>query len=152
LADKKDNRRLSKMCRTIAGDEMRHHLAYREFVNIIFQMDPSEILIAFSDMMRKKIVMPAHMLRQSGEVAGHSFEAFANAAQRLGVYTSEDYIYILQILLAHWNIDKLRGLTDAAEKERDYLMALPHRLKKLSARIKIPEESTIFRWVDAYGM
>lgn len=152
LANKGNNQRLAKMCRTIAGDEMRHHLAYREFIRIIFEMDASEAMIAFGDMMRKKIVMPAHMLRQSGEAQGFSFDAFANAAQRLGVYTSDDYIYILQILLAHWNIDKLTGLNEAAEKERDYLMALPARLQKLSSRMKVPEQSTVFRWVDPFGM
>jgi hypothetical protein len=33
----------------IAGDEMRHHHAYSEFVNRNFQVDPSEMMIAFHD-------------------------------------------------------------------------------------------------------
>jgi acyl-[acyl-carrier-protein] desaturase len=33
------NNKLSKMCKMIAGDEMRHHHAYNEFVNRIFQID-----------------------------------------------------------------------------------------------------------------
>ncbi len=55
------------MCRLIAGDEMRHHHAYSEFVNRIFQVDPSEMMLAFQYMMKQKIVMPAHFLRESGE-------------------------------------------------------------------------------------
>jgi acyl-[acyl-carrier-protein] desaturase len=37
---RKGNKMLAKMCSIIAGDEMRHHLAYREFVKIIFEHDP----------------------------------------------------------------------------------------------------------------
>jgi acyl-[acyl-carrier-protein] desaturase len=38
----------------IAGDEMRHHHAYSEFVNRIFQIDPSEMMLAFQYMMKAK--------------------------------------------------------------------------------------------------
>jgi len=152
LAQKKGNVPLSKMCRTIAGDEMRHHLAYREFVKKILEMDTLEMVNAFTDMMKKKIAMPAILIRQSGETRGQSFEPFSNAAQRIGVYTSADYVQILRILNAHWEIDKLNGLTTEAEKNRDYLMALPDRLQRLSERIKVPEEITRFKWVDPNGM
>lgn len=152
IAAKKGNFRLAKMCRTIAGDEMRHHLAYREFVKQILEIDASEMVCAFGDMMRKKIAMPANLLRQSGESRGESFEPFSNAAQRLGVYTSNDYIQILRILNAHWEIDKLRGLNDNAEKDREFLLTLPERLQKLSDRIKIPQTVTHFKWVDPWGM
>lgn len=148
LAQKKGNIGLSKMCRTIAGDEMRHHLAYREFVKQILEMDTSEMLNAFADMMRRKIAMPAVLLRQSGEQRGESFEPFSNAAQRIGVYTAADYVKILRILIAHWEIDKLNGLNTEAEKNRDYLMALPDRLDRLSDRISVPKEITRFKWVD----
>jgi acyl-[acyl-carrier-protein] desaturase len=38
MAKKYGDNKLSKMCKMIAGDEMRHHHAY-EFVNRIFQVD-----------------------------------------------------------------------------------------------------------------
>lgn len=63
---------------------MRHHLAYREFVKTIFGEDPSGMMLAFADMMKKKIVMPAHFLKESGGVIGEAFENFSNCAQRLG--------------------------------------------------------------------
>ena len=50
---------LSKMCGVIAGDEARHAKAYKYFIEKIFEVDPNEAMIAFEDMMRKKIVMPA---------------------------------------------------------------------------------------------
>jgi acyl-[acyl-carrier-protein] desaturase len=149
LAREKGNHSLERMCRTIAGDEMRHHLAYREFIKKILEVDASEVLRVFADMMKRKIAMPANLLRQSGQAVGESFQAFADAAQRLGVYTADDYVGILKTLLSHWEIDSLRGLNETAEKSRDYLMALPARLEKLSSRMKVPTERVLFKWVDA---
>jgi acyl-[acyl-carrier-protein] desaturase len=51
----------------IAADEARHAKAYKSFVSQIFEIDPSEMMLAFENMMRKKIVMPAHFMRQQGD-------------------------------------------------------------------------------------
>ncbi len=152
LARKKGNTLLSKMCQIIAGDEMRHHLAYREFVKTIFGQDPSGMLLAFADMMKRKIVMPAHFLRESGGVIGLAFENFSTCAQRLGVYTSQDYIDILKKLNTYWDLGSLRSLTDEAERARDYLMGLPERLQRIAERMSVPEEQYRFSWVEANGM
>ena len=140
--------KLSKMCKMIAGDEMRHHLAYSEFVNQIFKVDPSEMMLAFNYMMKQKIVMPAHFLRESGQKISSAFEQFSDSAQRIGVYTANDYVEIMQKLIDKWEIDKIVGLTDEAEKARDYLMKLPARMAKGSERLIIPEDSYIFKWVE----
>ena len=140
--------KLSKMCKMIAGDEMRHHLAYSEFVNQIFKVDPSEMMLAFNYMMKQKIVMPAHFLRESGQKISSAFEQFSDSAQRIGVYTANDYVEIMQKLIDKWEIDKIVGLTDEAEKARDYLMKLPARMARVSERLVIPEESYIFKWVE----
>ncbi len=152
IAGKKGINQLAKMCRTIAGDEMRHHLAYREFVKQIISADASEMVIAFEFMMRHKIVMPAMNLRQKGEKSGDSFAEFSNIAQRLGVYTSSDYLQILQTLLAHWQVDHLQLHSDEAERARDYLMALPARMKKITERMGNPPPGRPFKWVLNNGM
>jgi acyl-[acyl-carrier-protein] desaturase len=148
MAKKYGDNKLSKMCKMIAGDEMRHHHAYSEFVNRIFQVDPSEMMLAFQYMMKAKIVMPAHFLRESGEKISTAFEQFSDSAQRIGVYTAADYVDIMQKLIDKWEIDKISGLTDEAEKARDYLMKLPGRMAKISERLVIPQESHIFKWVE----
>lgn len=148
MAKKYGDNKLSKMCKMIAGDEMRHHHAYSEFVNRIFQVDPSEMMLAFQYMMKAKIVMPAHFLRESGEKISTAFEQFSDSAQRIGVYTAADYVDIMQKLIDKWEIDKISGLTDEAEKARDYLMKLPGRMMKISERMVIPQESHIFKWVE----
>ena len=152
MAKKKGNSLLSKMCTIIAGDEMRHHLAYREFVKAILEYDPNGMVLAFSDMMKKKIVMPAHFLRQSGGTIGTAFENFSNCAQRLGVYTAQDYIDILRKLNDYWKIDGLRGLSDEAARARDYLMKLPARLDRISERMSFPKDQYKFTWVTANGV
>jgi acyl-[acyl-carrier-protein] desaturase len=148
IARKFGDKNLSKMCRIIAGDEMRHHMAYSEFVNRIFQVDPSEMMLAFQYMMKQKIVMPAHFLRESGQKISEAFEQFSDSAQRIGVYTAADYVDILQKLIDKWQIDKISGLTAEAEKARDFLMKLPARMTRISERLVIPEEPHIFKWVQ----
>lgn len=152
MAKKKGNVLLGKMCNIIAGDEMRHHLAYREFVKVIMDQDPNGMILAFADMMKRKIVMPAHFLRESGGSIGTAFETFSNCAQRLGVYTAQDYIEILSKLNGYWDIENLRGLNDSAEKARDYLTKLPSRLQRISDRMKIDDDQYHFKWVQANGM
>ena len=148
LAKNFGDKKLSKMCKMIAGDEMRHHLAYSEFVDQIFKVDPSEMMLAFQYMMKQKIVMPAHFLRESGQKISSAFEQFSDSAQRIGVYTATDYVEIMQKLIDKWEIDKIGGLTSEAEKARDYLMKLPSRMAKISERLVIPAESYIFKWVE----
>lgn len=148
LAKKFGNGQLSKICGIIAGDEMRHAKAYKNFISRIFEVDPSEMMLAFDYMMRKKIVMPAQFLRQQGEKIGTAFSYFSDAAQRLGVYTSSDYTDIMESLITEWKIADITGLNDAAEKARDYLMGLPARYRKISDRvgIKAPLEYQ-FNWI-----
>jgi len=148
LAKSYGDNKLSKMCKMIAGDEMRHHHAYSEFVTQIFKVDPSEMMLAFNHMMKHKITMPAGFLRESGQKIGAAFEQFSNSAQRIGVYTASDYVDIMQKLIDKWEIDKVTNLTDEAEKARDYLMKLPARMAKVSERLIIPPDSFVFKWVE----
>lgn len=148
LAKKYGNNHLSRICGVIASDEMRHSKAYKHFISRIFEVDPSEMMLAFEYMMRKKIVMPAQFLRQQGEKIGTAFTHFSDAAHRLGVYTSADYTDIMESLVKDWKIADLTGLNDAAERARDYLMALPDRYRKISDRtgIKAVLDYT-FNWI-----
>ncbi|MEW5676640.1 acyl-ACP desaturase [Flavobacterium enshiense] len=148
LAKKFGDHKLSKICKLIAGDEMRHHHAYSEFVDRIFKVDPSEMMLAFQYMMKQKITMPAHLIRESGESIGTAFEKFSESAQRIGVYTAMDYVDILEKLNAKWEIDKITNLTDEAEKARDYLLKLPARMTRIAERMVVPSEEKIFKWVQ----
>ena len=148
IAKEKGHKALAKMSKIIAGDEMRHHNAYTEFVRQIFEIDPSEMMLAFHHMMRHKIVMPALHLRESFGAKGSLFNDFSTVAQRIGVYTGFDYIEILRKLNVAWEIEKIKGLSPEAEKARDYLVKLPDRMFRITERIIIPETKFQFKWLN----
>lgn len=148
LARQHGNKSLAKMCKIISGDEMRHYNAYSTFVKEIFSIDPSQMMIAFKDMMKHKIVMPAMFLRESGDSIGAAFDEFSNAAQRIGVYTGQDYIDIMKKLIVRWDIENIRGLSEEAEKARDFVTKLPARMERINQRIRISEKITHFKWVN----
>ena len=148
IARKKGHKALAKMSKIIAGDEMRHHIAYSEFVKEIFKIDPSEMMLAFQHMMKHKIVMPALNLRQSFETKGSMFDQFSNVAQRIGVYTGFDYVDILKKLNTTWEIDKITNLTPEAEKARDWLIKLPERMYRITERIVVPDTKYNFKWMN----
>lgn len=148
MAKEYSNKSLAKMCKIISGDEMRHYNAYSTFVKEILTVDPSGMMLAFKDMMKNKIIMPAQFLRESGESLGSAFDEFSNAAQRIGVYTGHDYVDIMRKLIDKWDIANLQDLTEEAEKARDFVMALPDRMDRINQRIHIPEEVTHFKWVN----
>lgn len=147
LAKKFGDMKLSKMCGLIAADEARHAKAYKHFFANIIEVDPNEALIAFEDMMRKKIVMPAHFLRELGGAVGEAYVHFSNAAQRVGVYTALDYATILKGLIDEWRIESLQNLSDEAEKARDYVMKLADRLPKIAERMKPASLDYKFNWI-----
>ena len=148
IARKKGHKALAKMSKIIAGDEMRHHIAYTEFVRQIFKFDPSEMMLAFHHMMKHKIVMPAMHLRDSFGAKGNMFDQFSTVAQRVGVYTGFDYVDIIKKLNEAWEIDKITGLTEEAEKARDYLLKLPDRMYRITERIVIPDTKYQFKWMN----
>ena len=147
IARKKGFKLLSRMNKIIAGDEMRHHHAYVTFIQEIFKYDASEMMLAFQHMMKHKIVMPAMHLRESFGTKGSLFDEFSTVAQRAGVYTGFDYVSIIEKLNKAWDIDKITGLTDEAEKARDYLMKLPARMYRITERIVIPDTKHEFKWM-----
>ena len=147
IAKKQGHKALAKMSKIIAGDEMRHHMAYTEFVKEIFKIDPSEMMLAFQHMMKHKIVMPAMHLRESFGEKGSLFDDFSTVAQRVGVYTGFDYVDILRKLNTTWEIDKITNLTPEAEKARDFLMKLPDRMYRITERIVVPDTKFNFKWM-----
>ena len=76
------------------------------------------------------------------------FNDFSTVAQRAGVYTGFDYIDILKKLNVAWEIDKITGLTEEAEKARDYLLKLPDRMYRITERIVIPDTKFQFKWLN----
>lgn len=94
---------LEKVCGVIAADESRHEIAYTKIVDELFKRDPNGTMLAFEDMMRKQIVMPAHLMtdlvHEQNNSGRNLFADFSDVAQRLGVYTAQDYAGIMEHLV-----------------------------------------------------
>jgi acyl-[acyl-carrier-protein] desaturase len=142
LADKAGDTTLSRICKTIAGDEARHEKAYKTFMTKIFEIDPEGGLKSFETMMRKQIVMPS-VLMAEGSKNKNIFTDFSAITQKIGVYTTWDYASIIEHLVSLWKIETLSGLKDGAAKAQDFLCTLATRYKKIAERMKIPDEISL---------
>ncbi|KAK4421992.1 Stearoyl-[acyl-carrier-protein] 9-desaturase, chloroplastic [Sesamum alatum] len=132
LAREHGDLKLAQICGTIAADEKRHETAYTKIVEKLFEIDPNDTAVAFADMMRKKISMPAHLMYDGRD--DNLFDHFSAVAQRLGVYTAKDYADILEHLVARWKVANLTGLSADGQKAQDYVCGLPSRIRRLEER------------------
>ncbi|KAI3460519.1 hypothetical protein Pfo_017182 [Paulownia fortunei] len=141
---------LARICGTIAADEKRHENAYIRIVEKLLEVDPNGAMQAIGDMMRKKITMPAHLMYDGRDP--HLFEHFSAVAQRLGVYTTDDYADILEFLIGRWRLEKLDGLKGDGRLAQELVCGLPQRIRKLHERAderakKLKPQGLRFSWI-----
>jgi acyl-[acyl-carrier-protein] desaturase len=137
LADRNGDDVLSRICKTIAGDEARHEKAYKTFMTKIFEIDPNGALLAFEKMMKKQITMPAILM--DNLPADSLFSRFSAITQKLGIYTAFDYAAIIKHLTQLWKVETLTGLSDYARRAQENLGNLAERYRKVAERMKDPE-------------
>jgi acyl-[acyl-carrier-protein] desaturase len=133
LAKRTGEDHLHKICGMIAGDEARHEKAYKLFMTKVFEVDPAKAVLAFAQMMKSKIAMPA-MLMDDGKDK-NIFSKFSLVAQKIGVYTAKDYAEIIGALVHEWKIEGLTGISGASAKAQEYLCRLSERYLKLADRL-----------------
>lgn len=151
---------LEKVCGVIAADESRHEIAYTKIVEELYVRDPNGAMLAFADMMKKQIVMPAHLmddLEHGPKNDGRNlFADFSDVAQRLGVYTVNDYLSIMEHLIRRWDVANVKDLNPEGAAAQEYLLKLPTRVRKLADRAaarasqKVKDEGRIkakFSWI-----
>ena len=124
--------KLAQICGTIASDEKRHETAYIKIVEKLFEIDPDYTVIAFADMMRKKISMPAHLMYDGRD--DNLFDHFSLVSQRMRVYTAKDYADILEFLVGRWEVEKLTGISGEGRRAQDYVCSLAPRFRRLEER------------------
>lgn len=148
LANQSGDATLGKICALVTGDESRHEEAYKRFVGKIVEEDPSEAVLAFAQMMKNTVTMPARQMADGEAI--DLYGQFAVVAQRIGVYTIRDYADIIDHLIDYWKISALSGLTGTAAQAQDYLGGLSLRYRKLADRAegKLSKEPKVpFRWI-----
>mmetsp|Transcript_11276 Transcript_11276/g.33886 ORF Transcript_11276/g.33886 Transcript_11276/m.33886 type:complete len:429 (+) Transcript_11276:175-1461(+) len=146
---------LGKICGHIAADEGRHEIAYQRIVEKFFELDPSGTMCAFEEMMRKQIVMPAHLmddLQHKGKTGRSLFADFSSVAQDTKTYTASDYADIIDHLVKHWKISEITGLSEEGVKAQEYVGKLSTRVRRLAERAesikqKKTPKPTPFSWV-----
>lgn len=134
LANNAGDAVLSKICNLLAGDEIRHEEAYKRFVGKIIETDPAGAVCAFSQMMEKRITMPARLM-SDGE-SQDLFSRFSAVAQRIGVYTAVDYADIIEHLVSRWGIPGLPNLSGEAAQAQDFLCGLPQRYRAFANKVE----------------
>ncbi|CAK9312442.1 unnamed protein product [Citrullus colocynthis] len=125
LAKEHGDIKLDQICGTTAGDEKRLESAYTKIVEKLFEIDPKETVVAFEEMMRKKFLMPVHLMYDGRD--DNLFDHFSAVAQ------------------------SLTGLSANGQKAQDYVLWwLPVRIRKLEERghVWAKEGPTIpFTWI-----
>lgn len=150
LANEAGDEVLARICGTIASDEKRHENAYSRIVEKLLEIDPTAAMLAIADMMRKKITMPAHLMYDGQDP--HLFHHFSAVAQRLGIYTAEDYADILEFLIGRWSLEKVEGLKGEGKRAQDFVCGLAPRIRKLQERAderakKLEPRGVKFSWI-----
>lgn len=130
LAAQSGDKKLAQICKFIAADEARHEVAYKKVVSKLFEHDPEGTMMCYEDMMKKQIVMPAHLM-YDGE-NNNLWNEFSGVAEKIGVYTAHDYANIMEHCNKHWNIADMTFKGDAG-KSQEYVLKLPDRIRKLAA-------------------
>ncbi|THU67644.1 hypothetical protein C4D60_Mb05t26890 [Musa balbisiana] len=128
LAEDHGELNLAQICGTIASDEKLHETAYTKVVEKLFEVDPHYTVLAFANMMRKKITMPAHLIYDGRD--DNLFEHFSAVARRLGVYTAKDYADILEFLVSRWKVGELAGLSGEGNKAQDFVCTLAPKIRQ----------------------
>ncbi|KAJ4846898.1 hypothetical protein Tsubulata_026225, partial [Turnera subulata] len=148
LAKKHGDLQLAQICGTIAADEKRHEAAYTKIMEKLFEIDPEYTILAFADMVKKKITMPAHLMYDGQD--NELFDHYSAVAQRFGVYTAEDYANILEFLVGTWKKEKNGGLCGEAARAQDFVCGLSPRIRRLAERAqeRVKQASVVpFSWV-----
>jgi acyl-[acyl-carrier-protein] desaturase len=116
-----------EVMKRVAADENRHHLFYRDLGTAALAIDPSAMVLAIERQVRD-FEMPG-----TGIV---DFEAHAHAIARVGIYdfsVHHDSV-LAPVILRHWDIEHLEGLTPEAEEARTKLLKRMERIARAGRR------------------
>lgn len=116
-----------EVMKRVAADENRHYLFYRDIGTAALELDPSAMVLAMERQVRD-FEMPG-----TGIV---DFDAHARAIAKAGIYdfaVHHDSV-LVPVLLRHWNIESLEGLSPEAEEARTRLVKRMGRIAKVGRR------------------
>ena len=112
----------------VATDENLHFLFYRDLATAILELDPSAAIIEMEEVVRN-FTMPGTGIPDFGK---HS----ARIAQA-GIYNLLQHhdLVLVPVVLRHWKVEDLTGLSPEAERARDRMLAHIKRVQRLGQRV-----------------
>ena len=113
----------------VAADENLHYLFYRDMATAALELDPSQTVMAIEAEVRE-FAMPG--------VGIPNFDAHAKAIAKHQIYDMaihHDKI-LVPVVLNHWKVEELTGLTPEAEQARDKLVQRITRIGKAARRLR----------------
>ena len=126
----------------VAADENLHYLFYRDVVSEALAMDPSAVVVAIDRQVRE-FEMPGTGI--------HNFTARAASIARAGIYDlALHYDQVLvPVVLRHWKLEEIEGLSGEAEEARTRVLAYMARLESVARRLAERRQATEGELVDA---
>jgi acyl-[acyl-carrier-protein] desaturase len=131
LAGGQGDAALARICQKIAGDEARHESFYTKAMGRVLEEDPQGGMITIGSMLRRVIAMPGRLMFDGKDP--DLFDHFAIVAQRLGVYTVDDYASIVEHLVATWNVAG-RSVSGKAARAQEFLCKHAERCRSAAAQ------------------
>jgi acyl-[acyl-carrier-protein] desaturase len=127
-----------KIMARVAGDEFLHHVFYRDVTSAMIEVDPSSVVLAMERNVRE-FEMPGTGIPDYGRHA----KAIANA----GIYDfAAHHDHILKpVVLDHWKVESIEGLSPEAEKARASLVRYIQRVGKAGRRMNERREAKAAR-------
>ncbi|KAL6622753.1 hypothetical protein ACP70R_032632 [Stipagrostis hirtigluma subsp. patula] len=124
---------LARILATVAADEKRHEEAYTRVVGKLLEADPDAAVRAVEYMMRRGIDMPSALMADGRH--DDFYARYVAIAQQAGTFTVSDYCSIMEHLIRRWGVEELAaGLSGEGRRARDYLCALPHKIRRMEER------------------
>lgn len=122
-----------EVMKRVAADENRHHIFYRDIGTAALELDPSAMVLAIERQVRD-FEMPG-----TGII---DFDAHARAIAKVGIYDFEVHhdSVLVPVILRHWNIDKVEGLSPEAEEARTRLLKRMERISRAGRRFSSRRE------------
>jgi acyl-[acyl-carrier-protein] desaturase len=120
----------------VASDENLHFLFYRDLVTAALEVDPSTTVIALERQVRD-FEMPGTGIA--------NFSDHASAIAKAGIYDLQLHHeqILVPVVLRHWAVESLEGLTPEAEEARAKLVHFIGRLGRLGRRLASRRERTL---------
>ncbi len=120
----------------VAADENLHYLFYRDMTTAAMEVDPSATVLAIEAEVRE-FAMPG--------VGIIDFGAHAAAIAKAGIYDlliHHDQI-LVPVVLRHWKVEDVTGLSDEAERARDKLLTRIERIGRAARRLRERQEALV---------